>query len=89
MASRAGHHPSELSVGEQQRLALARAVFANASILFADEPTGNLDADNAAIVLKTMKQFAENGGAVLMVTHDNRALEFATRKIALREGSIQ
>lgn len=85
---RAGHVPSELSVGEQQRAALARAVFAGASILFADEPTGNLDADNAARVLNCLKTFAEDGGIVLMVTHDDRALEFATRKIALCNGKI-
>lgn len=89
LAGRAGHHPSELSVGEQQRLALARTVFANASILFADEPTGNLDADNAAIVLNYMKRFAAGGGAVIMVTHDDRALEYATRKIELCAGSIR
>ncbi len=89
VARRAGHHPSELSVGEQQRVALARAVFAGASILFADEPTGNLDRDNAAVVLDYMKKFADDGGIVLMVTHDDRALEFSTRQIALSEGMIK
>ncbi len=89
IAARAGHHPSELSVGELQRVALARAVFANASILFADEPTGNLDRDNAATVLNYMKEFSEAGGVVVMVTHDDRALEYATRKIALCEGMIK
>jgi ABC-type lipoprotein export system ATPase subunit len=89
MAARSGHHPSELSVGEQQRLALARAVFANASILFADEPTGNLDRENAETVLNYMKKFADDGGTVVMVTHDDRALEFATRKIALIDGMIR
>ncbi|TWT84082.1 ABC transporter ATP-binding protein YtrE [Planctomycetes bacterium CA13] len=89
MAARAGHHPSELSVGEQQRLALARAVFANASILFADEPTGNLDRDNATIVLDYMKEFAGNGGVVVMVTHDDRALEHASQKVSLVDGRIK
>jgi len=88
IGDRASHHPSELSVGEQQRVALARAVFAGASILFADEPTGNLDHDNASAVLNYMKEFAENGGAVIMVTHDDRALEYASRKISLAGGSI-
>lgn len=88
IAERARHHPSELSVGEQQRLALARAVFANASILFADEPTGNLDSENAAVVLNYMKDFANGGGVVVMVTHDDRALEYASRKVALTEGRI-
>ena len=88
MAHRTTHHPSELSVGEQQRVALARAVFAGASILFADEPTGNLDRENAATVLSYMKEFAENGGAVIMVTHDDRALEYASRNVALDGGVI-
>lgn len=88
VAPRAGHVPSELSVGELQRVALARAVFAGASILFADEPTGNLDADNAAVVLSYLKQFADDGGVVVMVTHDDRALEYASRKVSLTDGKI-
>ncbi len=88
VAGRAGHHPSELSVGEQQRVALARAVFAGASILFADEPTGNLDRDNATGVLGYLKNFANEGGVVVMVTHDERALEFASRRVALAGGRI-
>ena len=88
VAGRAGHHPSELSVGEQQRVALARAVFAGASILFADEPTGNLDRDNAAVVLDFMKKFADDGGVVLLVTHDDRALDNASRKILINDGQI-
>ena len=89
VADRAGHHPSELSVGEQQRVALARAVFNGASILFADEPTGNLDHDNAAVVLGFMKKFADDGGTVVLVTHDDRALEFASRKILITDGQIE
>ncbi|MFC1764654.1 ABC transporter ATP-binding protein, partial [Planctomycetota bacterium] len=89
LSGRAGHHPAELSVGEQQRVALARAVFAGASILLADEPTGNLDRDNAAVVLGFMKTFADDGGVVLLVTHDDRALDYASRKIAVVEGRIE
>jgi putative ABC transport system ATP-binding protein len=88
MVDRKHHHPSELSVGEQQRVALARAVFAGANILFADEPTGNLDHKNADLVLNYIKEFAENGGAAVMVTHDDRALEYASRRISLSEGLI-
>ncbi len=88
IADRAKHFPSELSAGEQQRLALARAVFADASLLFADEPTGNLDRENARVVLSYMKEFAENGGVVVMVTHDDRALAYVSRQVSLADGVI-
>ena len=69
-------------------MALARAVFAGASILLADEPTGNLNRDNAAVVLSFMKTFADDGGGVLLVTHDDRALDCASRKILINDGRL-
>jgi putative ABC transport system ATP-binding protein len=67
------HYPSELSAGEKQRTALARAVLHQPKLLLADEITGNLDRANAEIVIDYLKDFSSNGGAVLLVTHDNQA----------------
>lgn len=86
LEGRGRHLPSELSVGEQQRVALARAIYGGARIILADEPTGNLDSDNAHLVLQALKDFTENGGIVLMVTHDDRALNFANRKLTMKAG---
>jgi len=70
LASRIRHVPSELSTGERQRVALARALLNNPRLILADEPTGNLDPDNAAVVLDHLSAFAAGGGSVLLVTHD-------------------
>lgn len=82
------HTPSELSVGEQQRVALARALLRSPKLLLADEPTGNLDPENSEIILRHFSKFAENGGAVLMVTHEDVARQAANRSIELKEGKI-
>jgi ABC-type lipoprotein export system ATPase subunit len=88
LAGRLHHTPSELSVGEQQRVALARALLRSPKLLLADEPTGNLDAENSGIILNHFTKFADGGGAVLMVTHDERAREAANRSIELNQGKI-
>jgi ABC-type lipoprotein export system ATPase subunit len=88
LGDRLQHLPSELSVGEQQRVALARAVYSGASVLFADEPTGNLDGQNADSVLHYMRTFADNGGAVIMVTHDDRAVASASRQLNMEKGKL-
>lgn len=77
LSHRASHIPGKLSVGEQQRCALARALFNRPQLIFADEPAGNLDPDNAALVLDTLRNFAAEGGTVLMVTHDPAAADQA------------
>ena len=82
------HVPSALSVGEQQRVALARALLHEPAILLADEPTGNLDPENAELILTYMQGFAGDGGAVVMVTHDDRAKAVAGRQLALQEGCL-
>ena len=82
------HVPAELSIGERQRTALARALFNRPRLLLVDEPTGNLDEKNAEIVIQTLIQFAENGGAVLLVTHDQSALENARRVFRLEGGQL-
>ena len=81
------HVPGQLSTGERQRTALARALWNRPKTLLADEPTGNLDGESAQIVLSHLKEFAIEG-AVLLVTHDNRALEYAQQVIKMNEGEI-
>ena len=83
LSHRADHIPGELSVGEQQRCALARALFNRPQLIFADEPAGNLDPDNASLVLSTFRDFASDGGTVLMVTHDPHAAELADETLML------
>ncbi len=86
---RVQHVPAELSVGERQRVALARAVFNRPKVLLADEPTGNLDRENAAIVLEHLESFAQNGGAVLLVTHDPQAAGWASRSLDMAGGQLE
>jgi ABC-type lipoprotein export system ATPase subunit len=89
LADRADHVPAELSTGERQRTALARATLNSPALLLADEPTGNLDGTNADIVLGYLGEFARNGGAVLLVTHDDHAAGFAQRTVQLAAGRIR
>lgn len=82
------HTPAELSTGEKQRVALARALFHQPKILLADEPTGNLDAENSEIVLNVLSEFAQNGGCVLMVSHDDQAVQSAQRVLGINAGRL-
>ncbi len=88
LADRAQHVPAELSTGERQRVALVRAMLNDPTLVLADEPTGNLDEDNARIVLCHLAEYAEAGGAVLLVTHDSEAAQRAHRIIPLSKGRI-
>ncbi len=88
LADRAHHKPAELSTGERQRTALARALLNEPGIILADEPTGNLDSGSARDVLEYLTEFVENGGAVLLVTHDDRAAVRAQRTVFMRAGRI-
>ena len=88
LTERIHHIPSELSTGERQRTAMARALLNNPKLLLADEPVGNLDDENSEIVLGALKEFADTGKAVLMVTHSYRAANYAYRTIHLREGKL-
>lgn len=83
LTPRAYHTPSALSTGERQRAAMARALYNKPKVLLADEPTGNLDPENADIVLKQLVAFADQGGAVLMVTHASDASAVADEIITL------
>lgn len=88
LSERLGHKPRELSAGEQQRVALARALFHEPEVLLADEPTGNLDSENAELVFSTFQKHAERGGCVVMVTHDEAARKAANRAVAMDAGVL-
>ena len=82
------HRPGQLSAGERQRVAMARALLNRPSILLADEPTGNLDPDNAAALLELVADFHRDGGTVLLVTHDAKAAQYAEETIHLDHGRL-
>ncbi|MFZ0479026.1 MAG: ABC transporter ATP-binding protein [Terriglobales bacterium] len=89
IAARLDHRPNELSGGEQQRVALARALINRPAIVLADEPTGNLDSKNSAIVLNMLRQSnKELGQTVLMITHNPEAAEYGDRVVHMRDGMI-
>jgi putative ABC transport system ATP-binding protein len=89
LAARLRHYPHQLSGGEQQRVALARALAARPRLLFADEPTGNLDAANAAAVADLMFNLvAETGAALILVTHDDALAARADRRARMFDGRM-
>ena len=88
LGQRIAHKPSELSTGERQRTALARALLNEPGLILADEPTGNLDDDSGQAVLEYLAEFARQGGAVLLATHDHRAASYAQRTVEMRSGRI-
>jgi putative ABC transport system ATP-binding protein len=86
---RLAHRPSELSGGQQQRVAVARALVARPAVVFADEPTGNLDSQAGTEVLAILRQSVDDlGQTVVMVTHDPRAAQYADRVLTLADGRI-
>jgi len=80
--------PNELSGGEQQRVAIARALVTNPQIIFADEPTGNLDTKNSLEVMEIFKNLNDAGKTIVLVTHENDIAEFAKRLIRLQDGIL-
>jgi putative ABC transport system ATP-binding protein len=89
LTKRMHHRPAELSGGEQQRVALARALVNHPAIVLADEPTGNLDSKNSAIVLDMLRHAnKELGQTVLMITHNPEAASYGDRMIHMRDGQI-
>jgi putative ABC transport system ATP-binding protein len=90
LESRKDHLPEELSGGEIQRVAMARGLAFDPSILLADEPTGNLDSKNGTTVLKLLRQISKDDGCtVVMVTHSEEAAAFGDRRIYLRDGQVE
>lgn len=88
MRERMLHRPPELSTGERQRVALARALIKRPQIILADEPTGNLDPENAAAVMGYLADFRREGGTVLVVSHDPLVEEHADRTLRLARGRV-
>lgn len=79
---------SLLSGGEQQRVALARSVFLDPLLILADEPTGNLDQDNAKIVIEKLKELNQEGKTILMISHDLNLIPYASRILELKKGKL-
>ncbi|GAA1254704.1 ABC transporter ATP-binding protein [Pseudonocardia aurantiaca] len=89
VADRLGHRPAELSGGQQQRVAIARALITSPDLLFADEPTGNLDSTTSAEVLEHLRRSVrELGQTVVMVTHDRNAAAYADDVVTMQDGRI-
>ncbi|WP_040433243.1 MacB family efflux pump subunit [Chlorobium ferrooxidans] len=88
LAERVDHTPNQLSGGEQQRVAIARALVRDPLIIFADEPTGNLDTKNSAEIMKIFKGLHEEGKTIVMVTHEKEIADYAGRVITMRDGVI-
>lgn len=89
IADRLQHKPSKLSGGEQQRVAIARAIVNHPAILLADEPTGNLDSQNSAAVLKILRDLNERlGQTILLITHDPVVASYAHRVVRMLDGRI-
>jgi putative ABC transport system ATP-binding protein len=89
LADRRTHRPSELSGGEQQRVAIARALMSRPAVIFADEPTGNLDSKSSADVLELLRKAVDDfDQTVVMVTHDPRVASRADRVVVLADGQI-
>ncbi|HWW98199.1 MAG TPA: ABC transporter ATP-binding protein [Edaphobacter sp.] len=89
IADRMKHKPRALSGGQQQRVAIARGMVNSPAILLADEPTGNLDSENSAAVLRLMKDLNRRlGQTILMITHDSDAASYADRIVKMRDGCI-
>jgi putative ABC transport system ATP-binding protein len=89
LGARLTHRPSELSGGQQQRVAIARALIAKPEVVFADEPTGNLDSRSGAEVLSFLRRSVrELGRTIIMVTHDPTAAAYADRVVLLADGRI-
>jgi putative ABC transport system ATP-binding protein len=88
LSDRLTHRPGQLSVGQRQRVAMARALLNRPQLLLADEPTGNLDPDNAAALLDIMSEYHQAGGTILMVTHELQATDRAQRVVEMDGGAI-
>jgi len=86
--TRLDHRPTELSVGEQQRVAVARAMAGDKTLILADEPTGNLDTQNVEIIAACLSEERERGRTILLVTHNESLLDIGTRSLHLNQGEV-
>ena len=89
LSERANHLPNSLSGGEQQRVAIARALINNPDIIFADEPTGNLDSKTGQEILTILRTLnTKDGKTVIMITHSQQAKKFASKIIHIQDGKV-
>ena len=89
LGERLKHRPSEMSGGEQQRVAVARALVNSPKLILADEPTGNLDSEHGIEVMKMLQQLNKEGSTIVMVTHSERDAGFSSRVVRLLDGKVQ
>jgi putative ABC transport system ATP-binding protein len=88
MSHRAHHRPSEISGGEQQRVAVARALVSKPSVILADEPTGNLDSQTSQSIMTLLQELNQTGITIVLVTHEEDIAKYTKRTIYLRDGKI-
>jgi putative ABC transport system ATP-binding protein len=89
LAHRAGHRPDQLSGGEQQRVAVARALVHQPAVVWADEPTGNLDTEVTQVIVELLVRMNKQGQTIVLVTHNPQVAERAARTVRMRDGRIE
>ena len=89
LASRLNYPASKLSGGERQRVAIARAIVQNPAIIFADEPTGNLDSKSGEVIMEILEKLNDNGHTIILITHETYTAQYAQRIIRLKDGLIE
>jgi len=89
LADKIKHKPNEMSGGQRQRVSIARALVNEPQIIFADEPTGNLDSKNGELIMKLLNDLNKKGYTIIMVTHNEEEAKKAKRTITIKDGEIQ